>query len=151
MVLFIIGLTTGVIILTASKPSGEQQAHNLALTIENAIALKSQEGLIYQQTQGVRVTSNQLQWMIYEPIQQKWMADRTVKKEVFLLPSDYQFELSINGNPVNLTLVNVLNPTPQIILYSTGSLTPFVLNISENKTPIATIQGLANGEMALHE
>lgn len=151
VVLFIIGLTTGVIIITASRPDVEQQAHNLALEIENAIALKSQEGLIFQQTQGIIVTAKQLQWMIYDPIHQKWIVDRSAKKQILSLPAEYQFELSVDKNLMNLTLRNVLNPIPHIILYSTGGLTPFVLNILANKTSIARIEGLANGEMILNE
>jgi len=133
VVLVIIGVLTSLIALsfTPDKPSPQRESRRFYQVLEAA----RQQAVLFNQDLGVELTGNSYQVLRWRA-QRWWSMDTPIFSE-YRLPENLSQTLWLNGLANENESADSENPQPQILLFSTGEVTPFEWTL---KAPIENDQ-----------
>ena len=162
MVLVIIAILTGVAVISLGALGRDPPAKKAADQLAELMDMVSQEAIMRGQEYGLRVEPHAYQFLLYDGHTWGTPADDSLfaKRD---LGDDVSFSLQLEGNPVTLapdaatdaTAAAATNtasagadtatpatPTPQVMLLSSGELTPFEITVmGVDKNAPYTIKG----------
>jgi len=121
VVLVIIGVLASLIAISISpnQPSPQRESRRFHQVLEAA----REQAVLFNQELGVELRGNRyrvFQWQA----QQWWPVDNDLFAE-YRLPENLTQTLWLNGLPYRETASDSDRPSPQILFYSTGEVTPF--------------------------
>ncbi len=146
--LLVVILIIGIIISFASLSVGQQASRTLqdeANRIYSLLRLAGEESVLQSRELAMQFSPEGYQFMTLDD--GKWIPveeDRLLRERE--LPENLELELTVEG--VEMDLHNREDP-PQILILSSGEMTPFVLNIGILDGEAYTLQGNFTGKLSL--
>ncbi|MEO5376572.1 MAG: type II secretion system minor pseudopilin GspH [Magnetococcus sp. DMHC-6] len=149
VVFVIMGILLSMSLLSVGQVDEERRLGEEAHRLEKLLGLAANEAIFSFQEWGLLLEKNSYSFLVQDRIE-KWLSpeqDALWRKRT--LPEGCFFTLEVEGEPLSLEV----NPTalPQIYLYSSGELSPFVLTIEGLKGKQWRLSGSAVGEITLQE
>ena len=151
--LLVVIVIIGIIATIATFYFGDriQQARTDALAKELAmiLPLAEEEAMLRPAQIGLVLTQQRYAFVEFNPNNQSWTSLTDAKAfSGRAIPDSIELDLQVNGNSIHLS--STATQSPQIIFYSSGNLTPFVIQIGlQNQAPDYQVIGQASGEVTL--
>jgi general secretion pathway protein H len=139
VVVLIVGITMGFALLAFGDFGSSKRIMMAAEQFVNYVKFVQQEAILETSTLGVRIQQNNYEALRFQP-PANWQS----------MPKTNVFRQQHFPTNATLQLEGSLHKTgsPQIIINSSGDITPFRLNIgSENKANIVMVVGSSNGSV----
>lgn len=127
VVVLIIGILAGFAVLSVGDGGRGQRLEQEARRLAALIELASEEAVLRAQEFGLSVTAQNYRFLVLEGDDWQPPADDEVLR-ARPLPEGVALELVLEGRAVELEQVDAA-PAPQILLLSSGELTPFELRL----------------------
>jgi general secretion pathway protein H len=159
VVLVIIAILTGVAVISLGALGRDPPAKQAADQLAELMDMVSQEAIMRGQEYGLRVEPHAYQFLLYDGHTWGTPADDSLFAK-HDLGDDVSFSLQLEGTPVTLAPAAVtdatvaastssapagadtVTPTPQVMLLSSGELTPFEITVTgADKNAPYTIKG----------
>jgi general secretion pathway protein H len=129
IVLLIIGIITGIAVITINR-SETKQMETLAQDINNLLSLASEEAMLRPATLGLAFTPTTYQFYVSQEDRNHRHIWDPIKKPPLNLHNfsgNIKITIKINGRELPL------NGQPQIIINASGDISPFILLLGKNK------------------
>jgi len=158
VVVTIIGIFVGAVVLSIGAVGPDREAEQEAQRLRGLIALLHEDALMQSRDYGLLLTSGGYRFYAYDYKQLKWLqvaGDRLLDEHA--LRKQLELGLVLDGKDVKLekkfeTIDREKDPTPQVMILSSGELTPFVLDVSRDGTNGRyALTGELDGKLALAE
>ena len=95
------------------------------------IAVYAEDAMLDNREYGVYLEAGQFSLLAYDEQQQHWIPSATATQH---LAENVEFALRLDGHPFNLTQAPLSeNRQPQILLLSSGEISPFVLTLTDHQ------------------
>ena len=138
VVLVIVGITLGFALVSFGDFGQSRQSLMAIDQFVNTVSLAQQQAILESSTLGIRIQDNAYQILKYQP--PHWV--RISNKGLF---SAHQFPAHTQ---LQLTPMRTAKKgQPQIIINSSGDLTPFQINIGSNNHHMKTLTGRHDGNL----
>ena len=124
-VILIVGVVSGVLVLSADLASGQAKVRDEARRFAQLIELLCEEAVLQQHQFGAAVEADGYLFLVWED--QAWLPRSAGVFRPRKFPSAVDAELLIEGQPA---LPEESSGTPQVVCYSSGELTPFELALA---------------------
>ncbi len=158
IVMFIIGMMSGLAMLTVGFGNPDQSLENEARRLRRLMGLTAQEAILQGREIGILITRDAYRFLT--PGKLGWAAmdadDMLRERE---LPQGWRLELVQDEQPADLAAAppggegeteEGKPPPPQILFYATGEVTPFRLSLhSQDDSGFYVIEAQANGEIEM--
>ncbi len=143
VVLFMIGIITGLAVLSVNYDESEQ-LNKEAQRLTALIRLNQEEALLRGEQRGVGFTKSGYQFYILDP-ENRWLPleDSDLLK-AHQLPKDFRLQLSLEGRLVPLSQTI---DKPQVLLLSSGESSDFNLILSAADLPGYQLSADASGQL----
>ena len=155
VVLVIIGVIIAGAMLSVTLTGDDRELEDEARRFTSLLNLVNEEALLQGRDYGLELAEQDYRFMVYDNDNATWLhleQDDLLRPRV--LPQDIRLQLSLESREVVLQLRTDIDPTetpqPQIILLSSGELTPFVVRMErafDNRS--FTITGELSGGVEL--
>ena len=139
VVVAIIGMLAGAVTLSIGALGPDREIEQETGRVRSLMKLLHEEALMQTRDYAVMFTRTGYRFYIYDYQQLKWVdtsADRLLEQHA--LPPRLEMSLLLDGREVPLERdfesVEVNKPAPQIMLLSSGELTPFTLEMARQDT-----------------
>ena len=136
VVIAIIGILVGAVVLSVSVVGSDREAEQEVRRLQGLIDLLHEDSLMQSRDYGLMLTTGGYRFYAYDYKQLKWLevagdkllAEHAVRKQLVLA-------LALDGKDVQLqkkfeTIDREKDPQPQVMILSSGEITPFVLDVS---------------------
>ncbi len=146
VVLVILGVLVGLAVFASSTGGTARQLHNEAQQLAGLISVLADEAVLDNCEYGLLLERQSYRILRYDDQTGRWLAPRQSKPHH--LPAWAHFELQLDGTPLKLAapirLANDFNRTPyhqrrprgsqpQLLILSSGELSPFSLQLAEQR------------------
>lgn len=141
VVIIIISIISSVAVISI-RTNQSKQFETLAKQLVNSLHLAEEEAMLNTTTLGLALSKHSYQYFEYQEEKKTWriLSDAALKKHT--LPKNIQLVLKIQNKTIEL------NGKPQIIISSSGDLSPFTILIGKiDSYPEYRVVGKANGEI----
>lgn len=140
VVVAIIGIFAGVVVLSMNTLGPDREIQSEVDRLRSMVGLLHEESLMQSRDYGIMFTATGYRFYLYNYQQLEWvevqgdklLAEHTLKPQLGL-------ELVLDGREVALApdfdSQDVETPEPQIMLLSSGEVTPFTLELSRSGVP----------------
>ena len=135
VVVAIIGLLVGAATLSMGALGNDREIEQESSRLRSMISLLNEEALMQTRDYGVMFTQTGYRFLVFDYQQLKWVepvADRLLDR--YALRPQLALRLFLDGREVPLERSfesqDVDNPEPQIMLLSSGEVTPFMLELT---------------------
>jgi len=138
VVVAIIGILVGAVVLSVSVVGADRQAEEETRRLQGLIDLLHEDSLMQSRDYGLMLTTGGYRFYVYDYKQLKWLevagdkllAEHAVRNQLVLA-------LALDGKDVKLekkfeTIDREKDPQPQVMILSSGEITPFVLDVSRD-------------------
>jgi len=159
VVVTIIGILVGAVVLSVKVAGNDPQAEQEVRRLRGLIDLLHEDALMQSRDYGLMLTTGGYRFYAYDYKQLKWLqvaGDRLLDEHA--LPSkQLELALELDGKDVRLekafaTIDREKDPAPQVMILSSGELTPFKLDVSRSSLPGRySLTGELNGKLAVAE
>ena len=136
VVVAIISILVGAVVLSVNVVGSDREAEQEARRLQGLIDLLHEDSLMQSHDYGLMLTTGGYRFYVYDYKQLKWLevagdkllAEHAVRKQLVLA-------LALDGKDVELekkweTIDREKDPQPQVMILSSGEVTPFVLDVS---------------------
>ena len=136
VVVAIISNLVGAVVLSVNVVGSDREAEQEARRLQGLIDLLHEDSLMQSHDYGLMLTTGGYRFYVYDYKQLKWLevagdkllAEHAVRKQLVLA-------LALDGKDVELekkweTIDREKDPQPQVMILSSGEVTPFVLDVS---------------------
>ena len=136
VVVAIISILVGAVVLSVNVVGSDREAEQEARRLQGLIDLLHEDSLMQSHDYGLMLTTGGYRFYVYDYKQLKWLevagdkllAEHAVKNQLVLA-------LALDGKDVQLqkkfeTIDREKDPQPQVMILSSGEITPFVLDVS---------------------
>ncbi|HVS22537.1 MAG TPA: type II secretion system minor pseudopilin GspH [Gammaproteobacteria bacterium] len=159
VVVTIIGILVGAVVLSVRVAGNDPQAEQEVRRLRGLIDLLHEDALMQSRDYGLMLTTGGYRFYAYDYKQLKWLqvaGDRLLDEHA--LPSkQLELGLELDGKDVRLekafaTIDREKDPAPQVMILSSGELTPFKLDVSRSSLPGRySLTGELDGKLAVAE
>jgi general secretion pathway protein H len=158
VVVAIVGILVGAVVLSISAVGPDREAEQEVQRLRGLIDLLHEDSLMQSRDYGLMLTTGGYRFYLYDYKQLKWIqvaGDRLLEQHS--LHKQLELGLALDGKDVELekkfeTIDREKEPVPQIMILSSGELTPFELDVSRNATPgHYALTGELGGKLAIAE
>ena len=138
VVVAIIGILVGAVVLSVSVVGSDREAEQETRRLQGLIDLLHEDSLMQSRDYGLMLTTGGYRFYVYDYKQLKWLevagdkllAEHAVRNQLVLA-------LALDGKDVKLekkfeTIDREKDPQPQVMILSSGEITPFVLDVSRD-------------------
>ncbi len=151
VVIVIIGVILSFATLSVGDGGQARQLEQEAQRLASLLKLASQESIMQSKEMGVFFETDSYQFSVWH--EQKWQTFMA-REDIFRprrLPVGMQIEFHLEGEPIHLN--DTKTGTPQLLLLSSGEITPFeVIFITESDDTLRyQLTGTAIGEMSIQK
>jgi len=136
IVVVIIGLFAGSILFSMRLDGDERALEREALRFEGLVSLLREEALMQNRDYGIAFSSTGYRFFVFDYVQFAWLPPPNDRLFVdYSLPQEQQLELRIEDRDLDLdrafqeTAAEEDAPEPQLLVLSTGEITPFELEL----------------------
>jgi general secretion pathway protein H len=158
VVVAIIGILAGAVVLWVSAVGADREAEQEVHRLQGLVDLLHEDSLMQSRDYGLMLTTGGYRFYVYDYKQLKWLQvagdrlldEHAVRKQLVLA-------LALDGKDVELqkkfeTIDREKDPQPQVMILSSGEITPFVLDVSrEGVRGHFSLTGELNGKLAVAE
>jgi general secretion pathway protein H len=158
VVVAIIGILVGAVVLSITAVGSDRQAEEEARRLQGLIDLLHEDSLMQSRDYGLMLTTGGYRFYVYDYKQLKWLevagdkllAEHAVRNQLVLA-------LALDGKDVKLekkfeTIDREKDPQPQVMILSSGEITPFVLDVSRDGVRgHFSLTGELDGKLAVAE
>jgi general secretion pathway protein H len=136
VVIAIIGILVGAVVLSVSVVGSDREAEQEVRRLQGLVDLLHEDSLMQSRDYGLMLTTGGYRFYVYDYKQLKWLevagdkllAEHAVRNQLVLA-------LALDGKDVELqkkfeTIDREKDPQPQVMILSSGEITPFVLDVS---------------------
>jgi general secretion pathway protein H len=146
VVIAIIGILVGAVVLSIGAVGPDREAEQEVQRLRGLIDLLHEDALMQSRDYGLMLTTGGYRFYVYDYKQLKWIqiaGDRLLEEHA--VRNQLELGLALDGKDVKLekkfeTIDREKDPVPQVMILSSGELTPFELGVSRDG---------ANGHYAL--
>ncbi len=138
VVVAIIGILVGAVVLSIAVVGVDREVRHEVLRLQSLVELLHEESLMQTRDYGLMFTETGYRFYMYDYMRLEWIdvsGDPVLKQHAF--PPQLSLELVLDGRPVrlvpNFDSQDVENPEPQVMVLSSGELTPFELSIYRDR------------------
>ncbi|MDX1571609.1 MAG: type II secretion system minor pseudopilin GspH [Xanthomonadales bacterium] len=124
-VILIMGVVSGVLVLSADLASGQAKVREEARRFAQLMELLCEEAVLQQRELGAWIEPGGYAFRVWES--EIWMPRRAGVFRSRTVPDALELQLLIEGKPA---LADDPAGPPQVVCYSSGELTPFVLTLA---------------------
>lgn len=158
VVLAIIGILVGAVVLSINAVGPDREAELEVQRLRGLIDLLHEDSLMQSRDYGLMLTTGGYRFYVYDYKQLKWIqvaGDRLLEEHV--LRPQLGLGLVLDGKDVKLerkfeTIDREKDPVPQVMILSSGELTPFELEVARAGTPgHYALTGELDGKLAVAE
>jgi general secretion pathway protein H len=159
VVVTIIGILVGAVVLSVRVAGNDPQAEQEVRRLRGLIDLLHEDALMQSRDYGLMLTTGGYRFYAFDYKQLKWLqvaGDRLLDEHA--LPSkQLELALELDGKDVRLekafaTIDREKDPAPQVMILSSGELTPFKLDVSRSSLPGRySLTGELDGKLAVAE
>jgi general secretion pathway protein H len=158
VVVAIISILVGAVVLSVSVVGSDREAEQEVHRLQGLVDLLHEDSLMQSRDYGLMLTTGGYRFYVYDYKQLKWLevagdkllAEHAVRNQLVLA-------LALDGKDVELekkweTIDREKDPQPQVMILSSGEITPFVLDVS--RTGVRghfSLTGDLNGKLAVAE
>jgi general secretion pathway protein H len=156
VVIAIIGILVGAVVMSVSVVGSDREAEQEVRRLQGLIDLLHEDSLMQSRDYGLMLTTGGYRFYAYDYKQLKWLevagdkllAEHAVRTQLVLA-------LALDGKDVQLqkkfeTLDREKDPEPQVMILSSGEITPFVLDVSrEGVRGHFSLTGDLDGKLAV--
>ena len=136
VVVAIIGLMAGTLVLSTNLGGSERQLEREVDRVRGLIGLMREEALMQNRDYGIEITATGYRFFVFDYEQLLWYPPPNEQLFVgYLLPEPLMFELALEDRDITLdrefdeSVEDDATPEPQLLILSTGELTPFELSV----------------------
>ncbi len=158
VVVAIIGILVGAVVLSVSVVGSDREAEQETRRLQGLIDLLHEDSLMQSRDYGLMLTTGGYRFYVYDYKQLKWLevagdkllAEHAVRNQLVLA-------LALDGKDVKLekkfeTIDREKDPQPQVMILSSGEITPFVLDVSRDGVRgHFSLTGELDGKLAVAE
>jgi general secretion pathway protein H len=158
VVIAIISILVGAVVLSIGAVGPDREAEQEVQRLRGLIDLLHEDALMQSRDYGLLLTSGGYRFYAYDYKQLKWIqvaGDRLLEEHA--VRNQLELGLALDGKDVRLekkfeTIDREKDPEPQVMILSSGELTPFVLDVSRNGTNGRyALTGELDGKLAVAE
>jgi general secretion pathway protein H len=144
VVVAIIGIMVGAVVLSIGVVGVDSQIEQETQRLRSMVDLLHEEALMQSRDYGLMLTRAGYRYYVYDYKQLKWIeasGDRLLRERA--LPKPLEFGLLLDGREVELardfksidreSMAKKEGPAPQIMILSSGELTPFELDLYRDR------------------
>jgi general secretion pathway protein H len=159
VVVTIIGIFVGAVVLSLDVVGPDREAEQEAQRLRGLVDLLHEDSLMQSRDYGLMLTTGGYRFYAYDYKQLKWLqvaGDRLLDEHA-LASSQLELALELDGKDVKLekafaTIDREKDPAPQVMILSSGELTPFKLDVSRSGLPgHYSLTGELDGKLAVAE
>ncbi len=144
VVLFMIGIITGLAVLSVNHGEAEQLTRE-AQRLAALMALNQEEALLRGEQRGVGFTESGYQFYSWDP-KNRWLPlEDSELLKAHQLPKGFKLQLSLEGRPV---ILSQSTDKPQVLLLSSGESSDFNLILTVADLPGYQLSGDATGQLS---
>jgi len=129
----IISIILGIALLKFDIDNYETLLKQEAGRISRMLELADQQAIFQGQDIGLLIEDKQYEFYVYTKQSWKPLQDKLLKKKT--LPPDMEITLTLDGLRTRPQTSNSVDKKPQIIVFSSGELTPFEIRLSQISHP----------------
>ncbi len=134
IVLVIISIVVAATALTLGTRSHDQTWRSDANILRSQIQLAQQQAIFTNQTYGLAISNKAYAFMLYQEVDNKYQW-QTITQQAGLRSKQWidtdSVNLQMNNNTISLD-ADDSSPTPQIIFYPSGQISPFILRLNDH-------------------
>jgi general secretion pathway protein H len=137
VVLFIIGLVTAVAMLSMSAAGGNRDVTEERDRLVGLVDYLREKAELENREYGLRIYQGGYEFMIYDDRENTWVRlpeERMMRGR--RLPPSLETTLAIDGRQVVIPKQDAKDPSPQILLLSSGDLNEFELTVKRRAGPL---------------
>jgi general secretion pathway protein H len=157
VVVAIIGILAGAVVLSVGSLGNDREIREETDRLRSLLTLLHEESLMQSRDYGLLLTTNAYRFYIYDYVKLAWVEpldDRLL--QMYELHPKLAMGLVLDGRQVELPRdfkdMKLEKPVPQIMVLSSGELTPFTLEISrEGRDGKFELTGALNGTLKVNE
>lgn len=144
VVVAIIGILVGAVVLSIGVVGADREIEQETQRLRSMVDLLHEESLMQSRDYGLMLTRTGYRYYVYDYKQLKWIdasADRMLRERA--LPKPLEFGLLLDDREVELardfesidreSMAKKEGPAPQIMILSSGELTPFELDLYRDR------------------
>ncbi len=138
VVIAIIGILVGAVVLSVSVVGSDREAEQEVHRLRGLIDLLHEDSLMQSRDYGLMLTTGGYRFYSYDYKQLKWLevaGDKLLQEHP--VRAQLELALALDGKDVKLekkfeTIDREKDPQPQVMILSSGEITPFVLDVSRD-------------------
>ncbi|MBT4132004.1 MAG: prepilin-type N-terminal cleavage/methylation domain-containing protein [Candidatus Marinimicrobia bacterium] len=156
LVILIVGIILSMAGLSINRGGAEKLLAEDVRHIAAKWNLLAEESIITGQHHAIRLHQQGIDYWIYKESGWVKIGDNLTYKS-HSWKEVYRLQIKIDGEPIQLPPADVLEPIPQLYLFSSGEQTPFVLKISLDKDKVDQaptawlLKGAVSGKISLRK
>jgi general secretion pathway protein H len=135
VVVVIIGILAAGALLSLGVMGHDRQLDTERDRLDALLTVVREEAAMQSREFGLRCFSGGYEFVVFEPRSNQWERiadDRTLRRR--RLPDGLLMTLSVEGKPIVLPKPDAKDPTPQVMLFSSGELNLFELTVMRDGT-----------------
>ena len=159
VVVAIIGILVGAVVLSVSVVGSDREAEQETRRLQGLIDLLHEDSLMQSRDYGLMLTTGGYRFYVYDYKQLKWLRSgwRQAARRACVFAISSCWALALDGKDVKLekkfeTIDREKDPQPQVMILSSGEITPFVLDVSRDGVRgHFSLTGELDGKLAVAE
>ena len=158
VVIAIIGILVGAVVISINAAGSDREAEQEIRRLQGLVDLLHEDSLMQSRDYGLMLTTGGYRFYVYDYKQLKWLevagdkllAQHEIRNQLVLA-------LALDGKDVKLekkfeTIDREKDPQPQVMILSSGEITPFVLDVSrDGARGHFSLTGDLDGKLAVAE
>lgn len=147
VVLVILGSLIGIAVLSVGIAGPGRELRNEAERLAGLIGVLADEAVLDNQEYGLLLSREAYQVLRYDPLKQSWQA---LAEKPYRLPDWAEMSLELEGKALQLPMpesegASKSDPVPQLLLLSSGEISPFLLRLKERRADGGRLQLASDG------
>ena len=147
VVLVILGSLIGIAVLSVGIAGPSRELHNEAERLAGLIGVLAEEAVLDNQEYGLLLSREAYQVLRYDSVKQSWQALSSTPHQ---LPAWAELSVELEGTALQLPLPEGEAGgegalTPQVLLLSSGEISPFRLRLAERRADGVRLQIISDG------
>lgn len=152
VVLVILGSLIGIAVLSVGIAGPSRELHNEAERLAGLIGVLAEEAVLDNQEYGLLLSREAYQVLRYDSLKQSWQA---LSSKPHQLPVWAELSVELEGTALQLPLPegeadSEGTLTPQLLLLSSGEISPFRLRLAERRSDGLRLQLVSDGFQLPH-
>lgn len=142
VVLVILGSLIGLAVLSSGVAGPGRELRSEAERLSGLIGVLSEEAVLDNREYGLSFTREGYRVLRYDPQRGEW---QTLDRQAHRLPEWAELQFEVEGEALNLPTTTGSVAAPQLLILSSGELTPFRLRLAERRRDGLRLQLSSDG------